>query len=207
VQEIHHYSTIRFPFARLVAEHFQTADLSTMHDGVEYPLLTRDSDQGTIFHKHFYTIGNEFCDVYRHFVCEVIATITGANIVYQRVPTFRIHLPNNVSVGEFHRDRDYFHDPAEINFWLPLTRAWGNNTVWIESSEGKEDFRPYELEYGEFLMFDGANLKHGNRINDTGFTRVSIDFRAMSTVHYYPSDRRTINSGMRFIIGEFFEKL
>ena len=148
--EIHPYSTLRFPFTKLVGDHFKTEDLSAIHDGVSYPLLTREKDQSTIFHKHFYTIGNEFFDVYRRFVREVIAAITGTNIVYQRVPTFRIQLPNNVSVGEFHRDRDYFHDPGEINFWLPFTKAWGNNTVWIESAEGKEDFRPCNLEYGEF---------------------------------------------------------
>jgi hypothetical protein len=205
--EVHPYNVVRFPFAKLVADHFQTEDLSTIHDGVSYPLLSREEDQSTTFHKQFYTIGDQFFDVYRRFVREVVAEIVGRDIVYQRVPNFRVHLPNNVSVGEFHRDRDYFHDSSEINLWLPLTRAWDNNTVWIESAEGKEDYRPYNLDYGELLQFDGANLKHGNMINDTGFTRVSLDFRAIPMSKYQPSERRTINTGIRFIIGEYFESL
>jgi hypothetical protein len=28
--------------------------------------------------------------------------------------------------------------PNEINFWLPLTPAFGANTLWAESAPGKE---------------------------------------------------------------------
>lgn len=58
-------------------------------------------------------------------------------IIYQKKPTFRVHLPNNVgnayngtslvltslAVGKKHRDYDYFHPPGEINFWLPFTKG------------------------------------------------------------------------------------
>jgi hypothetical protein len=29
------------------------------------------------------------------------------NFLYQRIPTFRVQLPDNEAVGEFHRDSDY----------------------------------------------------------------------------------------------------
>jgi len=56
-------------------------------------------------------------------------------------------------------------------------------------------------------MFEGSNLKHGNKINRTGFTRVSFDFRIIPFRKYKPCERRTINTKMRFIVGEYFEKL
>jgi ectoine hydroxylase-related dioxygenase (phytanoyl-CoA dioxygenase family) len=129
------------------------------------------------------------------------------NLIYQRVPTFRVQLPNNLSVGEFHRDRDYGHDPSEINIWLPLTQARDSSTVWIESFEGCEDYKPYNLDNGQFLLFDGANLKHGNQINRTGFTRVSFDFRIIPASRYKPNDRLSINTKKRMVIGDYFEKL
>jgi hypothetical protein len=204
---LYNYETREFPFAEIVASHLGKPDLALIHQCVSYALFTRDRDQSTVFHEKFYAIGEEFFSVYRPFIRELVRPIVGEDLIYQRIPTFRVHLPNNVAVGEFHRDRDYFHDPAEINFWLPLTRAWDTNTIWIESEEGKEDFMPYHLEYGHFLKFSGANLKHGNKVNKTGFTRVSFDFRVIPLSQYVPNNRRSINRKMRFTIGDYFEKL
>ena len=78
----------------------------------------------------------------------------------------------------FHRDRDYAHNVNEVNFWLPVTRAFDTNTIWIESEEGKEDFQPLECGVGESWMFNGCHLKHGNKINTTEQTRVSFDDEA-----------------------------
>lgn len=205
--KVYSYDTLEYPFAAVVADHLGCHDLATLHNGTTYPLFSREKDQSTIFHKRFYAIGKEFYQLYRRFIATVIAKIVNEPLVFQRVPTFRVHLPQNVAVGEFHRDRDYFHSPQEINFWLPLTKAWDTNTVWIESAEGKEDFRPLELGYGEFLLFDGANLKHGNKVNRTGFTRVSFDFRIIPLDRYQPNNHHTINTNKRFVIGEYFESL
>jgi hypothetical protein len=198
------YAATDFDFAKVIAAHLECDDLSLIHKGVHYPLLSRAHDQSTVFHKRFYTIGIEFYALYTRFVREVIQPHFGAALIYQRIPSLRVHLPKNVSVGEFHRDRDYCHSPDETNIWLPLTDAWDTNTVWIESAEGREDYRPYELSYGQALIFDGANLKHGNKINETGYTRVSLDFRVMPFSKYAPNDRRSINTRMRFVVGEYF---
>jgi hypothetical protein len=37
---------------------------------------------------------------------------------------------------------------AEVNFWVPLTRVFGTNTLFVESAPGRGDFRPVELGYG-----------------------------------------------------------
>ena len=94
-------------------------------------------------------------------------------IIYQKIPTFRVHLKDNQAVGEWHRDRDYNHGKSEINIWLPFTDAYDTNTIWIESEEDKNDFKPYNVSYGEVLVFNGANLIHGNKTAGHGKSDMS----------------------------------
>jgi hypothetical protein len=179
-----------------------------LHVGSHYPLFDRASDQSTSFHKAFYAGFSEYVEsTYVNLVREVIRPRYAEPIVYQRIPTFRVHLPGNVAVGEFHRDRDYMHSEVEENYWLPLTACWGNNSLWVETAPGREDFQPVKMEYGQILKFDGANLKHGNRVNDTQATRVSMDFRVVPLSKYSDSERQTINTKMRFAIGGYFNRM
>jgi ectoine hydroxylase-related dioxygenase (phytanoyl-CoA dioxygenase family) len=54
------------------------------------------------------------------------------------------------------------------------------------------------------LVFDGANLKHGNYVNRTGSTRVSFDFRVIPRSRYVDSDRTSVNTGVPFKVGGYF---
>jgi len=195
------YDTREFPFANLVGRHLNIYDLARCHELADYPLFKRETDQKTMFHKRFYTIGQEFFDTYRRFVKAVAEPVIGDEAVFQKIPTFRVHLPNNLGVGEFHRDRDYSHQVTEINFWLPLTDAWESNSIYIESQEGKQDYTPWTVRYGQVLVFDGANLSHGNQINQTGSTRVSFDFRVIPKSRYTDGAGASVNMGTAFKIG------
>lgn len=113
---------------------------------------------------------------YMDFIQSVIAPFYGGVNSYQIPPSFRFHFSGKGS-SAFHRDRDYGVNPAHLNVWIPLTRVWGSNSIWIESEEGMADFSPVELEYGQILIFDGPNLCHGSIFNDTPSSRVSMDFR------------------------------
>jgi len=198
------YDTRAFPFAELVARHLNVDDLSRCHELADYPLFKRETDQKTSFHQRFYTIGGAFFDTYRRFIKTVAEPFIGDEAVYQKIPTFRVHLPNNLGVGEFHRDRDYNHQVTEINFWLPLTDAWETNSIYIESEEGKRDYAPWSVRYGQVLVFDGANLSHGNRINQTGCTRVSFDFRVIPRSRYTDGAGASVNMGATFTIGGYY---
>jgi hypothetical protein len=123
--------------------------------------------------------GKRFYDAYQAFIEDVIKPRYGDTLYYQEKPTHRILYADAPGVSRFHRDRDYGHDPREINFFVPQTATFDTNTLWIESEEGKEDFRPIVLNPGQFLRFDGANLMHGAKENRTGKTRVSFDFRIL----------------------------
>jgi len=126
--------------------------------------------------------------VYMKFIGEVIRPIYDEAIYYQSKPTHRILYRNSKGVSRFHRDKDYGHSMFEINYFVPQTEAFGTNTVWIESEEGKEDFKPMDLKPGQFARFDGPNLMHGAKLNTTGKTRVSFDFRIVKSSDLSSSD-------------------
>ena len=60
-------------------------------------------------------------------------------------------------------------------------------------------------DYGEFIQWNGSDLLHGNKINDTGKTRISIDFRVIEYNNYQPSEHGSINLNMKFKIGEYYD--
>lgn len=60
-----------------------------------------------------------------------------------------------------------------------MTNVFGANTLWLESLPGKNDYRPMEMKYGEFLQFNGNECKHHTVKNETDVCRVSFDFRVI----------------------------
>jgi len=204
---IYSFCVNRFPFREEVEKILGVENLRSLHaleDKKE--VFKRENDQSTKWHQIFYSNhGEGFKSLYLKFIEEVLKPGFGwEKIVYQKIPSFRVHLVNNVAVGEWHRDRNYSHNTNEINVWMPFTDAYDTNTIWSESKEGLEDFRPYDVKYGEFLVFDGANLMHGNKINQTNETRVSVDFRLIDYANYSEQGGASINTNLKFKIGEYY---
>jgi ectoine hydroxylase-related dioxygenase (phytanoyl-CoA dioxygenase family) len=149
-----------------------------------------------------------FKNLYDKFVGECLTKVVDFPFHYQRFPTFRIHQPDNVGVFEFHKDKEYNHSEHEINIFLPMTTASGTNTIWVESEEDKEDYRPMSARYGEFCLWNGANLKHGSMVNDTPTTRVSFDFRILPVDKYDESKtKESVTGGVNFTIDGYFQEL
>lgn len=120
-----------------------------------------------------------FVAAYRRFVRDTIREVVG-EVAYQCPPTLRLHFPSTRALGHTHRDSEYDgHTGHEINFWLPLSRASGSNSLFVESSPGAGDFAPLELDYGQVFRFNGEHCAHHTVANDTGVTRVSLDFRVI----------------------------
>jgi len=121
-----------------------------------------------------------FVTAFRRFVEEVVAPVVGERVAFQCPPTLRLHFPGPRALGKPHRDRDYAgHTGAEINFWVPLTRAFGTNSLYVESAPDAGDAASLFLEYGDVYRFDGENCRHHTVPNMTGATRVSLDFRCI----------------------------
>ena len=127
-------------------------------------------------------------------------------MVYQTKPTFRVQAPNNIAVAQWHKDKAYNHSCKEVNIFLPLTNAYDTNTIWAESEEDKGDYAPMEAKIGEYYIWNGANLLHGNKENITGVSRVSVDFRLieLSDFNY---DGTSVTTKVPMKLGHYWSKL
>ena len=211
---INGYDTVRFPFKKIIDGHFMkhlgvsSEHLHELKKSGLFPsgIVKPGTDNNTPLHDILYTVfdDNDFLPTYRKFL-EFLQEMIGEDLIFQKKPTFRIHLPGNLSVGDYHRDRDYGHPIEEINIWVPFTQAKNTASIWLESEYDKADFHPAELNYGEFLIFD-SGLKHGNEINKEGYTRVSMDFRVIPKSLYRGSDGVTANRGHKLSLGHYYDK-
>ena len=206
------YDRNRFPFKEKLQHLFEVDNLQTLNDSIE--VLSREKDQSTKYHTLYYNWARteEFISMYEEFILNVIKPLYNEQIVYQSIPTFRVAYPNNIAVGEYHKDKwyrdaDWAVEVDEDNFFLPFTDAFDTNTIWAESQEDKGDYSPMNCNYGEIIQWDGSNLTHGNKINTTGKARVSIDFRVMKYTNYKPSEQGSINTKTKFQIGGYYKAI
>ena len=51
-------------------------------------------------------------------------------LFFQSMPALRCVPPSDMRAGRPHRDRDYGHQPGQLNFWLPLSKAEVTGTVF-----------------------------------------------------------------------------
>lgn len=168
-------------------------------------------DSSTIYHKTFYDQYRSgwpaMEDMYENFIRDEVSLLFFEDFLYQRFPTFRVHLPNNIAVGDFHNDGDFHHPDGEVNFIIPITCSDLTQSVWVESKPGLKDFSPIKLEWGELVMFNGNKLTHGNKINLTSETRMSMDFRVLPVSKYTGEDTggsMTLNT--KFKEGEYYKR-
>jgi len=179
----------KYNFTAIISGYLNTDDLTLLkavdtHESMSSDYSLYKNMEQTAAYRQLYeklngAPGKVFYETYERFVREVIRPQYQEPIYYQKRPTHRILFRDTPGVSRFHRDRDYGHSTAEINYFLPQTDAFDTNTVWIESEEGKEDFAPMKVKAGQFARFNGASLKHGAQVNTTGKTRVSFDFRVI----------------------------
>jgi hypothetical protein len=210
---VHSYSLTDWLFADRVADLFDCDDLSTLHERIAAPtgLLKPVQDQSTPFHKTFYAafsadahnLRSEYLDFIRGVVRPLAREMGLGAVIYQAVPTFRVQLPGNLAVGEFHKDGDYGHPEGEMAFWLPLTEARGTAAVQFGDPAGplvSADVSP-----GQFWVGNTRDVLHGNLPNTTGKTRVSFDFRVLPLEKYDPNNAsRSVAAKKRFIVGDYW---
>jgi hypothetical protein len=160
------------------------------------------------------------CITYHEFVCQHIApqiaeafTSTGSQataIAFQANPSLRVNTPAARPAGRRHRDRDYGHQPAQVNYWLPLSPAFGSNTLHVEgicAAGGPEVATPLEGGFGTLHRFNGNELYHFTRPNDSDCTRVSLDFRVAPGQVYdndHPASRSSTNGRQAFFVGGYY---
>jgi len=195
------YSLEDYPFPTWVARSLEVDNLTSLTADLQ--LNTWQTDQTSPWHGPFYASFGRWQDAYVDFLRDVVAPRFGEPVYYQRVPTFRVHLPGNLAVGEFHTDAQYHHPEDEVSFWLPLTPAYDTCSLWVADDD--DALRGVVARPGEVVEFSAAKRLHGNYVNQTGHSRVSFDFRCLP-VRLLPDTEGppTKHTGLRFVPGGYY---
>lgn len=202
------YNTESFPFVDLIKELLGSDNLELIDEFHEEKFKV-GADSKTAFHDLFYAKYRNGWEamhkLYEEFVSSVIAPNINEDFLYQKFPTFRVHLNSNVAVGDFHTDSEFGHPIGEINYVIPLTDSKGTASIWVECTKGKEDYVDMDMRVGELIQFNGNQLRHGNLVNETGKTRVSMDFRILPISMYNPEVvSESMTKKTKFIEGEYY---
>jgi len=194
VGEVIDYSTADFDFADWARLVLQTDDLGRLHER----MLGGNTQLEAARRMAVGALSDAFGGIeetFHRFVATVAVGALGPLVAYQVPPVFRVQFAGASSISRMHKDRDYSPSGPDSpvlrrnrNVWVPLTPVRGGSALWVESAEDRGDFAPVSLEYGQVLVFDAMSLSHGSRVNDTGMTRVSFEFRCLPMAsHAWPT--------------------
>ena len=199
------YSTERYPFKEILEEIYGIP-LDEIHKWLgNFDKFSKYNDQNTLAHKVFYAnFKFKFKDLYSDFISNVISEVVPYDFYYQKIPTFRIGLPGNRFVGEFHKDTHYNHQDYEINFNVGLENYLGKAALKTEDYPKSENYIYLESPYGKCFSFNHIDCMHGSEENLTSKTMVSFDFRLALKEFYFDSDSNSIGIGTKFKTGKYF---
>lgn len=200
------YNTDEYPFRERLEMLFGCR-LESLHAHLgSFPAFSREKDQSTLAHRVFYAnFSNSISKIYERFLIEIIKPVVCEPFYYQVIPTFRVGLPGNRFVGEFHKDTQYRHKSYEINFNLGLANYIGQCSLKAYKADDATQYDLLECPYGEVFSFDHIDRLHGSDINETGKTMVSIDFRlALKALYSFDELAKSVNTGTELKPGSYF---
>ena len=191
---------------KAILEDLYGCELDKLHNYLgAYEVFKRSNDQGTLAHKVFYSnFEKNFQLKYIKLMHDVIKPLIGEEFYYQKIPTFRIGLPGNKFVGEYHKDTNYNHKGYEVNFNLGLCGYVGEAALKTQKSENSEEYITLECPYGTIFSFDHIDCLHGSDENPYDTTMVSIDFRLAIKSLYFEDNSSSVNMNMKFVPGQYF---
>ena len=215
-KQIIKYDTNKYNFSKLVKQLYDY-NLEELDSDDQKINLELGKDTHTPFHKIYYNKldapsgWTEFTNLYKKFIRDIILPLfSDDTLIYQKTPGIRFSRPGAKAVYRWHcdGDADHKHPPGEINIILPLTKCYGNNSIWVESIPGLGDYKPLTMDYGEFFIGYLNQQRHGNKTNDTGQTRVSFDFRVVPGFAYDSEYRiESCTTKQKFKIGSYYDKI
>ncbi len=209
----------KYDFVKIIADHFN-CELKNIHNWTDtkYDFFTPDmlgKDTHTEFHKWFYKRlddgWDELTETYDKFIEEIVLPYLNLDeALVQVYPNFRVQLPNNVAVVIEHYDSDkkHRHPNGEINFIVALTDMFETNTIWTEKNCRFRNFIPLEQKAGECTSFGGNTYTHFNKVNETGQSRVSFDFRVLP-LNYYNSKTtlHSVTTNQHYVEGGYYKRV
>lgn len=178
-------------------------------------------DRDSVFVKNFHEYVDKhtkFNETYYQFLRNKILPVFPGEtkIVVQKTPNIRFSLPENAAIGYdtsdpegivgLHCDRDFGHHPTEQNFIIPITKMFDSNSVYYEpyvkSNINPEKYENLVLNENQFVQGYFNEIKHCNRINKTGKTRISFDVRVIPYSEYKKSENDF--KGTKFELGKYY---
>jgi hypothetical protein len=197
-----------------IVNDFYGIELNLLHE--KFPqvvsLLDFETDQSTEIHKKFYELGEtvEFLSHYMEFVLnEIVPKFENdGKLLVQKIPSFRVQIPNNIAVAEYHKDSDYSHNIYETNIFLPFTDAVDSATIHAETKANSQVMAPLNTLLNEMYLWDGANCVHGNLVNTSSKSRVSLDFRILPEKYYKKNEViKSVTTNKKMIVGDYWVEI
>jgi len=108
-----------------------------------------------------------------------------------------------------HCDSEFDHPKGELNFVVPLTNMFESNGIYFEplpaSGVEPKDYLAMEMAPGQFFAGHLNVMKHFNRLNKSGKTRVSFDFRVLPLSKYVGDETKKSATGKnKFEPGDYY---
>lgn len=186
--------------------------LNDIHQANSIEDITVDNSGQSNISTALYDMNANFFEDYVKFLKDVVRKhILPNNFYFQETPNFRCSVPGSPGYKwkpNYHTDIAIGHPPQSVNFWVPLTKCAGNNSlifaglaesqaIWDEFGYDFDSFHKeleedtdlfshcekitdaFDGDYGEGLVFD-ARCMHLHQKNDTKSSRVSFDFRVIA---------------------------
>lgn len=178
------------------------------------PLNRIDSSRGAhdqdseSLRRIYAALDSQFNVAYDTFVRRVIKGLDRRDWLVQTVPTFRVQGPGQSGTDEYHVDRDYGHPVQTLNVVVPCTPMIESTAIWLEEAPYTGHMEPVpDMLPGDYMVFDGANRRHGTVSNRTMATRVSFDFRLLPREYVPPPGTTTKNRKVPLTVGGYYREL
>ena len=176
--------------SEIVSECYNTDDLSSLQfedckEIKEFGVDDRDCEYIKKFHNYFDN-NKELRTAYNNLIKEIVSKHYRCDVLYQKTPNIRLHQTDSTSIGRrpedpddmigYHSDNEFNHPKGEDNWIYALTDMYESNSLYYGD---KSKPKNVSLEKDIYKMFNFNEIKHWNKINKTGKSRLSFDFRIM----------------------------
>jgi hypothetical protein len=198
------YDLSRYNWSQLIldiikAKYSQVTSLETLHQVLTHQEI---ADATALVQRKF--LDAELSCLLDSFAEEYIAPLIGnSKYLIKRQPTLNLVIPNQSQAGRrlpFHQGIFYDNGRGQGTIWMPLTKCYKSNTMWVMDLETSRDLTKQVIEHGwsvdEFeqecvkhsfpvtLVPGQAHLFgqehiHGNIENTTDITRLAIDWHIL----------------------------
>jgi len=200
---------------------FETPFITEEEKNYHKQLHEWSKDRNSIFVRKFHEYVDKntiFNETYYNFLRRNVLTKfpEETKLVVQKTPNIRFSIPNTAAIGfdpkdpenivGLHCDSDFGHHFEEMNFVVPITHMFGSNSIYYEPNinSGIEpiNFENLVLNENEYVQAYFNKLRHCNRINTTGKTRISFDIRVIPYSKYI--EHAEYFKGTKFELGKYY---